>query len=291
MMPLMMLGQHNTKEAVISANIEATMWRRYKAFSGNSESGAVTIVGAGPSLANTYKGINGDVIACNSAHDFLIAQGIVPKYALIWDANPVMETMVKPHHGVKYLIASRCHESVFKRLEGYDVTVWHALGDTDLEWILARYKNKEPPICGGTTSMTRAMFIAKEMGYRHMKLHGVDGCYADNGDTHVSGSLVTQQKLRIMVCGKVFSVAPWMALQGKDFKLVVPMFQNEGIRLVVHGQGLIPYCASFLGCETPDLKVGWMEKHIRRPFYALLTFYSLLRTSPQLLGGLNHAGI
>ena len=292
MNPMIMRGMHNTAVPIISANIEATMWRGYRPFMGCGESGPVTIVGAAPSLAATYKRISGDVIACNSAHDFLIKNGIVPKYAMIWDANPVMEQIVHPHRGVKYLIASRCHETVFKKFEGYDVTVWHALGDDHLDWILKRYKKNEHTVCGGTSSVTRAMFIAADLGYRGaIHLHGVDGSYASNGDTHVLGSVVRQDKFRIMVCGKMFSVAPWMALQGDDFKVIVPIFKYNGFSITVHGTGLIPYCASFLGCETPDLKVGWLEKNIRRPLGSLQALYTLLRKSPQLLGGLSHAGI
>lgn len=292
MIPLQMIGCHNTNESIIAANLEATMWRGYRTFSADVASGPITIVGAGPSLASTYRRINGDIIACNSAHDFLIEHGIVPKYAMMWDANPVMEKMVRPHPGVKYLIASRCHESVFRKFVGHDVTVWHAMGDTQLNLILGRYKKHELIVNGGTTSATRAMFLAMAMGYKGpMSLHGVDGSYADDGETHVSGSVVAQAKMQISVCGQKFIVAPWMALQGEDFKKVIPLLKEMGAVMTFHGTGLVPYIASHLGCSTPDFKVGWLEKHVQRPYGSLKSLYTMLRKSPQLLGALNHAGI
>ena len=57
----------------------------------------------------------------------------------------------------------------------------------------------------------------------------------------------------------------------------------------MHGTGLIPYVATFMGIETPDLKVRWYEK-LRREMHALILLYLDLRKSPQLLGGSN-AGI
>lgn len=283
--PLILYGVNNTADQVILANLQATMARGYTSLRPNQESGPVSIVGSGPSLAWTYGDLVGDVIACNSAHDFLVSKGIVPKFGMIWDAHPIMEKMITPHKGVKYLLASRCHQSVFEKFKGFDVTVWHALGDACLPEVLNAHKKVEIAVAGGSSSVMRGTHLAGAMGYtKEMHLFGVDSSYSEE-KTHISGSLIEQQKIEIMVCGKKFSVAPWMAMQATDFKALAPLLKANGQRLVVHGTGLIPYIATFMGIETPDVRVSLLER-LRRNLHAVGLLYSFLRT-PQLLGGLN----
>lgn len=291
--PLVIKGMNNTTEDVVNGNLEATFMRGYKPFQpeGNYQ-GPVSIVGAGPSLSWTYKDIVGDVIACNSAHDFLISKGIIPKYAMIWDSHPIMGGVIdKPHKDVKYLIASRCHPSVFEKFKDSDVTVWHALGSEEVEKFLVKYNRMEPMIAGGSAAVTRSMYLAACLGYfKEQHLFGVDSCHSE-GKTHVAGSISKTDEMPIRVCGKWFKIAPWMALQAGDFKIIGPGMKSQGIRIVVHGTGLIPYTATFMGIETPDIKLSFYEKHIRRPIHSVLALWALIQSSDhQLLGGAN-AGI
>lgn len=289
--PLVIGGFNNTTADVVTANLEATFARGYKPFVEVKEyRGPVSIVGAGPSLSWTYKDLVGDVIACNSAHDFLIEKGIVPKYAMLWDAHPTIARVIKrPHPDVKYLIASRCHPSLFEQFKDFDVTVWHALGGDDLEKFLVKHQRMEPMIAGGSSGVTRCTFLAGVMGYmKEMHLFGIDSCYAQ-GQSHIFGKSVgiPHETIQLRVCGKWFTLAPWMALQAGDFKVIAPVLKANGVRLVVHGTGLIPYCATFLDCETPDYPVSWYERKVRRQIHSVLALFDLLRTSPQLLGGSN----
>ena len=247
-------------------------------------------MGAGPSLSSTYQDLVGDVIACNSAHDFLIGKGIIPKYAMIWDAHPIMEKIITPHKDVHYLIASRCHPSVFERFKDFNVTVWHAMaGDSEVEKLLSKHGRMEAMVAGGSSSVTRATYLAGAMGYtKEMHLFGIDSCCAA-GETHVNGSAITQKQMNLRVCGKWFTVAPWMAMQAGDFKILAPILKNMGHRIVVHGTGLIPYVATFMDVETPDIKVSLYEK-IRREIHGAILLFLEVKNSPQLLGGSN-AGI
>ena len=291
--PIAFRGITNTSSDDVRSNLVETFERGYKnrfnEMQQSMKGGAVSIVGSGPSLKWTYKDLVGDVIACNSAHDFLIEHGVIPKYAMLWDAHPIIAKFVtKPHKGVKYLVASRCHPSVFKALEGYDVIVWHAAGDEMLEDVLVKYNRMEPMVGGGNSGVTRSFFIAGFMGYDILHLFGVDCSYEDS-NSHANGSVVSQDKIDLRVCGKWFTLAPWMALQAGAFKLLVPQMQGGGAKFVVHGTGLIPYIATFLDCETPDIKVSLYEK-IRREIHGAILLFLEVRNSPQLLGGSN-AGI
>lgn len=290
--PLSMLGKNNVVDEVISTNLTATMEREYDLMQLGAEEGKglVSIVGAGPSLAFTYKDISGDIIACNSAHDFLIGKGIVPRYAMLWDAHAVIAKVFTPHKDVTYLVGSRCHPDVFTKLEGYKVKVFHVLGDAQIEDHLLRYKKNEPMIGGGSSSATRAAYVAGALGYQGaMHFFGVDSSYANDEETHVSGSVVEQKKMKLRCCGEWFLVAPWMAMQAGDFKLLIPHLEARGFKIIIHGTGLVPYTATFLGVETPDIKISRYEK-LRREVHAFILLFLQIRNSPQLLGG-SHAGI
>lgn len=288
--PLVIMGMNNTTDEVVMGNLEATFARGYTPFVEVKEyRGPVSIVGSGPSISWTYQDIVGDVIACNSAHDFLISKGVIPKYAMVWDAHPVMGNIIKtPQKDVIYLIASRCHPSVFETLRGFNVVVWHALGGDSVEQLLIKRNKMEPIIAGGSSSVTRATHVAGALGYtKEMHLFGVDSSYAQT-ESHVNGSIAESgpNKMQLRVCGTWFTVAPWMALQAGDFKVLAPLLKGNGVRLVVHGTGLIPYISTFMDVETPDIKLSWYETHIRRPIHSVLSLYAYL-VSPQLLGGSN----
>ncbi len=286
-----MVGYNNVSDDAIKANLEATMARGYKPFViGEPMECPVSVVGAGPSLSWTYKDIVGDMIACNSAHDFLISKGVIPKYAMFWDAHPIIANLFTPHKRVIYLIGSRCHPDVFKKLDGYDVRVAHVLGDAVIEQVLYEHARMEPMIGGGSSSVTRAVYVAAALGYRgELHLFGIDSS-CDEKETHVTGSVVPQNTINLRVCGKWFVTVPWMAMQAGDFKALVPHLHNLGYRITVHGTGLIPYCATFMeGVKTPDIKVSRYEK-ARRWVHGLILLFLAAKTSPQLLGGSN-AGV
>ncbi len=271
---------HNTEEGVRSDNIRATFERGYLRFNellDTAKGRAVSIVGSGPSLAQTYKDIVGDVLACNSAHDFLIGVGIIPKYTMYWDAHPITAKFAqKPHPDVTYLVASRCHPDLFKALAGYRVIVFHALGGEPVEDYLRAHNRIEPMVAGGSSGVTRATHVAGSMGYKDMHLFGVDSSYTD-GATHVGASLIDQKKMGLRVCGKWFVIAPWMALQLTDFNVIGPTLLKMGVKVTIHGTGMLPYAASYMpGMLTPDIKIGPIER-VRRAVSKLIVLYLSVR--------------
>lgn len=271
---------HNTEASIRSENIRATFERGYLRFNelmDSARGGTVSVVGSGPSLARTHKDIVGDVIACNSAHDFLIGHGVIPKYAMFWDANPIIAKFAqKPHPEVTYLVASRCHPDIFTALAGHRVIVFHALGGEEVEKYLISHNRLEPMVGGGSSGVTRATHLAGFMGYTDMHLFGADSSY-EEGATHVGGSVIDQKKMRLRVCGKWFITAPWMALQVSDFKVLAPHLMKLGAKLTVHGTGMLPYASSFMdGIATPDIRIGPLER-LKRAVHGLIVFYLVLR--------------
>ena len=260
-------GLANVGDSTVEANVLATLARgyvRFNEFQGIA-SGAASIVGSGPSLAWTHQDIVGDVIAVNGAHDFLIGKGIIPKYAMFWDAHPIaVKFAQKPHKDVTYLIASRCDPVMFEALNGYKVVVFHAHAADGLQRILEENRVLEPMVAGGSAGVTRADFLAGWMGYTERHWFGIDGCYQD-GESHAASGTDTGTRIKLKVYGKEFDTSMWMALQAGDLKALWPDLKWAGVKLHIHGTGMIPYVATFLsGIKTPDMKVSFTERLWRK---------------------------
>ncbi len=243
----------NTTED-IDRNIEATLSRPYTPINSllNAHEGRVTVVGSGPSLKDTYARIKGDIVACNNSFRFLLEKGIIPRYVFYWDADPVCEKFTIPHPDVTYLVASRSHPLVFKKLEGCKIYVLHAAGDLNIKRLLEKYNKHEPMVGGGTAAVTRSMCLVQPMGYRELHIHGGDSSYPRGELTHVHASIVPEKHLEITCNGRKFDTTPWLAQQAEDFKFLAPGLQSLGMKFYVHGDGLIPWIAKACGIHVDD---------------------------------------
>lgn len=251
--PLVLKSEICATPAQVEENISAALaldYVRFNKFMKAPHDGVISICGSAPSLLWTYEDTEGDILACNAAHDFLIDRNVIPKYEMLWDADAVINKFFTPRKGVIYLVASRCHPDVFKRLEGFDVVVWHAGGDECLEGLLQAAKRIEPMVNGGSAAVVRGMFVAFAMGYRKMHLFGVDSSYDEL--THVRKSVVEEQRLEVNCLGKWFKTTPWLAMQAEDFKIIGPALRDAGAEIVVHGTGLVPTIARDFGFSTPN---------------------------------------
>ena len=233
----------------IGRNIRHTLQKPYVPFTpllSLPHGREISVVGFGPSLKKTYTQIKGDVLACNGAHNWLIDQGIVPKYAMFWDASPVVAEFVRPHNDVIYLVASRCHRDVFDLLDGYKVHVMQIGGDSCLEDLLEEYRVLEPVLGGGSAAVTRAMVIVTTMGYKKINLFGADGSY-EGKYTHLKESVVEEKPLTVWCDGVDYTTTAWLAGQVEDFKVLAPALRSQGCDLEIYGDGLLPHVARING--------------------------------------------
>jgi len=120
--PLLIKGIIANTDEEVRANIEAALKLDYIPFNKliGTKSGAVAIVGSGPSLKRNWRKLrkfDGDIIACNSACGFLLDKGIVPQYMLCFDADRLMLAFIKAHPDITYLLSSRCPPEAFE-MEG-----------------------------------------------------------------------------------------------------------------------------------------------------------------------------
>lgn len=203
----------------------------------------VSICGAGPSLAGTYKEIVGDVLACNSAIGWLHDRGVRVHSGMMFDAEPEMVAFARRIEGCKYYLASRCAPEVFEALKGMDIVVWHALGDEGLIDLLQTIElpvhKQGPCVYGGSAAVTRSIYLARALGYTDIHIFGADSSLTD-GETHVAGSIANEDVFEIFALGKRYMTTAWMVAQAKEFQVLCKPVENTGCKITVHGEGLLP---------------------------------------------------
>lgn len=203
----------------------------------------ISVCGAAPSLADTYNDLCGDVMATNSAIPWLHDRGVTVDYAMMFDAHPGMVKFARRIKGCRYYLASRCDPAVFEALRGEDIVLWHALGDIGLVEMLEEMEL--PPekrvecVMGGSTAVTRGIYLAPALGYHDIHIYGADSSMKD-GETHVAGSLVDEEDIEVMFRGKKYRTTPWLAKQAKEFHVCIAPLVAAGCKITVHGEGLLP---------------------------------------------------
>jgi hypothetical protein len=247
-----------TKEEM-NSNISATLTRGYASIVPhlNKYSGVASLVGSGPSLHETYTDLRGDVFAINQAIGVLLDKGIVPKFAMLWDAAQIVEQFAIPHPDITYLVASRCHPAVFERLKDCRVAVWHAGGDHNIAEVIAEKKIPEPMINGGSAGITRGIYVVSSLGYRDINIFGGDSSYSDDGKTHANGSLVYEKDMQVAIGNNPphwFRTTPEWCAQVQEYRSIYALFTFNGhTKLAVHGKGMLPFMHELLEAKRNHL--------------------------------------
>lgn len=135
----------------------------------------LAIVGSGPSLRDyldDLRGWPGEIWAINGAYHYLLGKGIVPHGFVGLDPLPGLAEYVKNSNpATTFYLASNCAPEVFDAVELKQVMMWHS----------ARQAIKVPKgqmiVGGGTSSITRAPFLAHMLGYRDMTIYGADSSF------------------------------------------------------------------------------------------------------------------
>ncbi len=216
----------------------------------------VCIVGGAPSLKDNIESLRrrkrrGQAIwALNGVHDYLIGHKIIPDVCVIVDAQEHnIEFLRNPHPKVGYLIASRCHPSLFDALEGYNVTLWHTWDEGAEDYLKVSRPGKPWAVfAGGGTVALRTLAAVEGLGGKNAHLFGVDSSYQDDVNHAYSQPMNDGEKVEEVYIGdRQFRAAPWMIKQVEDFHEQFRQLTEKGIKISVHGEGLLPYVASLMG--------------------------------------------
>ena len=243
---LNMVGCATAEE--MNANVEATLARGYTSYMDlidKAGTGDLSIVGSGPSLRETWGELRGDVLAINQAIGYLLDNGIVPRWAMLWDASQLVEQFAVPHPDVTYLMASHCHPENFRRLlaGGARVVLWHAQASAGEEPIIYRDNKRTGRqslmVCGASLVALRAFSLVLGLGYRTIHTFGYDACWGPDGQSHAYYDR-PHVTFEVHCAGRTFVTNALMARKAQEFGLLIRA-SGHLFNLRTHGDGLIQH--------------------------------------------------
>jgi len=217
----------------------------------------LSVAGGGPSLGDTWQDLKGVIVTANAGLGFLLDKGITPWACGLLDARAHIADLIEPHPDVFYFVASICHPSVFEKLKGCKVVLWHPSGLQGLDDVLPQGTST---ICGGTTMGMRWINLAHYMGFRHFAMHGLDSSY--RGDrTHAYPDSRDGKAGTIEINGYVTDnnfltqVTDWFQLQ-EMFAL-----DDDKPDVKFHGDGLLQSTVR----ERANLITNWPRRPETKP--------------------------
>jgi hypothetical protein len=162
-------------------NVRSALDRGLPTLAGCRAHGATLSVAAGgPSLADTYQHLTGQIAAVNGSCGWLIDHGVIPNLCGVLDPGEHMADVIRADRRVRYYVASVCDPSVFDKLRDCHVTLWHATGFPGTAETI-------PPnsllIGTGCTMGLRWLTLGYALGFRRFDFHGLDSSFRD-GETH-----------------------------------------------------------------------------------------------------------
>lgn len=130
---------------------------------------------------------NADLISVSGSHDFLINQGIIPKYHVECDPRPhKADNIEAPQIGVEYLLGSLVSPLLIEKLKDGNLSLWHLSGEQSI-----RVKDELEPeawFVGGRGNVgNTAVALLYELGYRDFSIFGMDCSFSDDGKERWSG--------------------------------------------------------------------------------------------------------
>lgn len=169
----------------------------------------VTIVANGPSARECS--FAGPTLALNGALRLFVERGTAPTYWAACDPQPVVAEFLKdaPESTI-YLVASKCHPSVFDALKDRKVLVWHV--DDCGTWDLVKDRNA---ISTGVSITIVSFELMSRFGFSRFETWGWDGCYL-NGQDHAAPQAHSGTDLEMQVGINRFRTTTTWALEAQD---------------------------------------------------------------------------
>lgn len=197
----------------------------------------MSIVGGGPSAADTLSEITGYVATVNKAHDWLIEQGVRVHACGLIDPVPWLANYITPHREVTYFVASLCHPLVFDKLEDFKVILWHA-GQGEAVPMDDIVEPGALLIPGGSSMVLRWLDLGHVLGFQKFDLHGFD-CSNCGGKHHAYEFQQDDGHPTVMEDG--YETDRLLLQQRDDLFRRLEFFERERypMEITVHGEGLL----------------------------------------------------
>lgn len=251
----------NTPDDLLYENIKINSkkhgdWLRLE----EEHDGVAILCGSGPSLADTLDEIRslvkagGKVFAMNGAARFLAEEGIYPDYQVILDARPETAQLVGP--AKEHLFASQVHPDTFDKMP--TARLWH-LQIGGIEDLFPEYERSYCLIGGAASVGNTATCLAYAMGYRKLELFGYDSCHKDTAGHAFEQKMNEGDPVaHVTFNGKHYVSSLTMKLQAERFLDTSKALIDMGVKISVHGYGLLPDMFN-----DPKLPLTELEKYQR----------------------------
>ena len=233
----------NTDDNEINENIRvnsrrAGKWKRLEA----EHAKTAILCGSGPSLADNVENIRqwqdegGIVFAMNGAAKFLAERGILPDYQCIIDAREVTADLVGP--AKQHLFASQVSPKCFEKAP--NAIVWH-LQIEGIDDLLPEYQDDYCLIGGAASVGNTATCLAYAMGFRKLEIYGYDSSNkGENSHSFHQKINDGEPMASVRFGGKDYICSLTMKLQAEKFMETARALMSYGVKIEVHGYGLLP---------------------------------------------------
>ena len=223
----------------------------------------VALLCGGPSLEDAAIPVGCKIATVNNTYQWALDKGFSPSVYMQLDAREFNARFIQePIKSCKYVLCSQVHPSIFDKLKGCDVHIWHSAGGKTKRWLDRYYNKRWVQIPGGSTIGTRALWLLYMLGVRKIRVFGMDCCYRSlqhhayeqpENDKDLATNLVVGEGENV----RDFTVAPWMVAQLDEFFQLAPGFPDD-LDLEFEGDGLLThvlYETAALG-HVPKINVG-----------------------------------
>lgn len=252
-------GLVNTDDETLRAHVTSAMGRGHQQVRRQAlQPDRICLLGGGPSLNDTLPELlellrdGAKLVTVNGAYHWALEHNLTPQTQIVMDARASNARFVDPPlPRCHYAMSSTCHPDLWDRLEGRErVWIWHPVQRADpmAADLDAYYLKAWEPVGGGTTVITRALFVLRMLGYVRFDLFGVDSCWL-NGQHHAYGQAENDGDHRYRVTvnpsghpemAREFQCAGWHLKQIEDV-LKILRINGQHFLLNVHGDGLLAY--------------------------------------------------
>lgn len=212
----------------------------------------LSIIANGPSAKDAC--LDGHTMAVNGAGKLFTRAGRAPTYWAACDPQEMVAGFFDdPPEETIYLIASKCHPSVFKALKHRRVILWHLGDETGYEDLVSA----KPHILRMPTITLCALEIGDWLGYVGYDMFGWDGCFFGKQHHAIDQDNGKRDVITLGIGGITFPTTnTW--LYEMDFAV-------QYLRLVprdvcVHGPGMFGAQLRFQGLHEPA-PVAWDGEH------------------------------
>lgn len=180
----------------------------------------------GPSLKKTWRVaveqarlMGATIVTVSGAHDFLLDRGVKPGFHIEFDPREhKADIFAVPQKETIYLMASRCHPKLRKKLMGFNAAMWHAAQGKESEEILKIEKKDGILIPGGSCVGLRAITVMYTLGFRYFSIYGFDCSMDEQGEWAGKHSGQTKPDTVQVRCGeRVFTTAPLYTIYARQF--------------------------------------------------------------------------